>query len=271
MDDLELLGLKSYLANELFSNKPQKDNKRGIQSASNAARILDELKGTVAGADLYDFMNPNSKVNFNDPRLGENTLGETKFEKPEEVRLRKNAPAETLLHELAHSESYQGPQKYQFGERVYPGYSSVVDDFNALMPETENFQKANYGGTEEAAARLRAAYGLQPAGTKFSDFFSKANYSKQNLKDKLGVSYLPMTSYYLDTLPNGKIESRTIKHPDETTALKTLEHSLFPNKRFLEEYPQSKTEAIISKIRELTQDVKAPIGNLYEKLLNKGK
>lgn len=231
--------------------------------------ILKALVGTNAGKDFFDYVNPQSKISFGDPRISWNALGEVKHASPSEVLVRRYPEASTVMHEAAHSDSLlTGEQPYLFGSRHYPGYGALVSRFAELMPEDEHYERGKYGGAEEDAARLRAAYAMQPEGTSVADYFRKANYTPRQLNSLFGSKLNLDESTFYNPVGQGKFEERKVRHSDEASALKLLEHTLFPRKRFIEQGPIPEP-GVTDKISGALKQLKSLVGDWYESKVKK--
>lgn len=234
-----------------------------------ALGLIKSLVGTNAGKDFFDYVNSQSKFSFGDPRISFDATGEISHESPSEILLRKYPSPATAMHEAAHSDSLlSGKQPYVFGNRAYPGYGELLSQFAALMPEDEYYKRGDYGGAEEDAARLRAAYAMQPEGTSVADYFKKANYTPRQSPSFFGSKKSHDTSNFYDYVGPGEFAERKVRHPDEASALKLLEHTLFPRKRFIEQGPTNEpgvTDKIIGALNQL----KSLVGDWYESKVKK--
>lgn len=216
-----------------------------------ARRALSDLVGTVASENMYDFLPPGTIFDF---RGAGGNHGRVDHDQPARVQI-ETGRGSTLLHEAAHSDSLRNApmQLYFMGHRMYPGYSGVVG--KTKLPESKNYKEADYGGYEEDAARLRAAYGMAPQGTKFNEFFA-------------GTFPGDYTTEFKDKVPGKKeLVSRGNRVKSEAEHLKMLEHTLFPKKRFLEENTNSKT--LKELLKEYKDALVAPVGKWYEEALSR--
>lgn len=203
-------------------------------------RALEDLEGTEANRRYFDFVHPKTEFSFGDPDVGYSNHGSVRADSPERARLSAGFDKSTPIHEAAHSDSYLSPnQAHWFGGRMYPGYGDVVYAFRDALKDAENYREADYGGAEEAAARLRAAYGLSPSGTQVAEFFG----------DAAGRIPLPLRAEMHDVPEgdtSGRYTRRRIQADTPQSALKLLEHTLFPRMRFIE--PREPT--VLERIRD---------------------
>lgn len=201
-----------------------------------ALSLLKEMEGTVGREKFFDFVPASTKFVLGAQDL-EGASGEVRHDMPDVASLSPAAGAGTFFHEAAHVDSLTGPnQRYASSGRFYPGYERVVRKIADLMPESRYYQKAYYGGEEEAAARLRALYAMQPAGTDFRDFMSSV--LPRNDFEEYGETFY-------DKIPGESgLSLAALSVPTAEAERKVLEHTLFPRKRFIEEREPTLRERI---------------------------
>ena len=264
----------TYLADELWERTPLRElrdyhqqvedwNKKNPARSYTKGYVPEELRdavkltpsgtGSTEGESRWrDFIPPGTIVKMNSTEHN----GAVDHDTPRTILMGSGRPS-TLFHEAAHVDSLTGPlQTYFAGHRLYPGYSRLVGDV-AKNLKNDYYDRGDYGGYEEDAARLRAAYAMSPAGTSFSDFFG----------DAVDDDTLRKGRYY-DAVPNNsKLVERVYSLKDKESALKMLEHTLFPRMRFLEENKNG--TSALQKIRTLVDTLKKPVGDWYERQLSR--
>lgn len=261
----------TYLSDELKARSPLRDlmdyyqevetwnrNNSNKYQGEKDKYVPEELRdvlritpvGTTEGEVRWDdFVPPGTIVKLN----ASYNHGEVDHDAPRTIKLGTARPS-TLFHEAAHVDSLTNSpvQAYFMGNRMYPGYSSLVGNA-AKNTNDKYYEKSDYGGYEEDAARLRAAYAMSPPGTSFGEFF----------KDSLDMGTLKPVEIYDKTSKDGDIVERRSIPSTKDDALRMLEHTLFPRMRFLEE--NKNTVSTLQKIKDWLDTVKKPIGDMYKR------